>query len=192
MRTLRMSCVILALVMASGCKPVHDQSARPGLDRPLTLQQFADVASRQLGRDILEVPELRDAQKELAISVGDLSNKAEIPTADFAQIQRLINSKLLRGDFVQQQFVVVDDRQRVERQLNQSANSNAENGSPNAGHAGDHPSAPLFDPADTYLLRGEVTQENQPGRAAYLFSFTLTNMKRAAVAFEKSYRWIKR
>lgn len=152
-----------------------------------SMLDFSDQVAEKLGQDISQIPELRDAPTKLVISLGDLNNKTATPTTDYELIQKRIRSKILNSNFMRDRFIVVEDRRRVQRQLDDRTGPTADNDPLDEGRGSNRPSVQNYDPASTYLLLGDFLEANRGGRSQYLFSFSLTNLKSGSIVFEKSY-----
>jgi hypothetical protein len=152
---------------------VKEEGHASGANVPSMLE-FSDQVSQKLMQDVSSTPEFRDSPTQLVISLGDINNKTNTPTTDFELIQTRIRSQLLGSRTFRNQFIVIADRERIQRQMDQRT-----------GDPGQ--SVQRYDPAITYLLLGDFLEANREGRSQYLFSFSLTNLKSGVIVFEKSY-----
>jgi hypothetical protein len=119
--------------------------------------QFSDQVAEKLAQDISEIPAFRDAPTQLVLSLGDLSNKTDTPTTDFEAIQYRIRSKVINSKLLSGRFLVIEDRRRVQRQLEQRVGGSDD---------GRGPQVQTYDPAVTYLLLGDFFESTATAEAS--------------------------
>lgn len=142
-----------------------------------SLLEFSDQVAARLAQDLVNIPQIQEAKTQVVLELGDIDNQTRTPTGDFELIQHRIRSALLQSQLVRSQFMVVESRQRMDRELNRVVGPGAPGGDQTA----------RYSPELIYLLQGNFYEARRGDRRQYFLEFTLTHLASRQIAFSHSY-----
>jgi hypothetical protein len=145
-----------------------------------TLLEFSDQVSVRLAQDLVNIPQIQQAKTQVVLELGDIDNQTRTPTNDFELIQHRIRSALLQSQLIRSQFMVVESRQRMDRELDRVVGPGTA-----ATSAGDQTAR--YSPEITYLLQGNFYEARRDERRQYFLEFTLTHLASRQIVFSHSY-----
>lgn len=160
-----------------------DEIKRGNVSMPALLQ-FSDEAAEQLIYDLNDLPRIAQSDTRVVLELGDILNKTRSSTVDFEIVQRRLRSKLLNSGVATDNMLIVEDRRRMDRELERLVGPNQsdilqQNPTP-AGTA-------IYDPNDIYVLQGDFLQSRRSGVDRFLFEFKLTHLASRQIVFNKDY-----
>ncbi len=149
------------------------------------LLEFTDKTAEKLARDITDKPFVKNAKTRLVLELGSISNKTNTPTTDFELIQKRLRSKLLNSTLLTDNFKIVADPQRMDRERQRLQGG----GSQDLLQEKTQPTKRTNRyPADkTYVLQGDFLQARRGQRSQFYFEFKLVNLKSREITFSSSY-----
>ena len=149
--------------------------ASPAVSAP-ELWAYSDQVAEALVRDLTNIDRIRSAPTRVALELGDLRNKTNTPTTDFEAIQHRIRGKLMRSKIIRDQFIVVEDPHRMDREKTRVSGEDA-----------GATSTARYDPQVTYLLMGDFFESRRGPTRRYYFEFKLTNLASREIIFNENY-----
>lgn len=145
-----------------------------------SLLEFCDDTAQKLVYDISSIPEVRDAPTQVVLELGDINNKTRSSTIDYEIIQRRLQSKIINSGLARQYFLVVENRQRMDREKNRITGEGDLLQDGNKGTA-------RYSPDITYVLQGDFLQSERRGVSRYYFQLQLTHLASRQVIFRNDY-----
>lgn len=142
-----------------------------------SLLEFSDQVSARLAQDLVNIPAIQEAKTQVVLELGDIDNQTRTPTGDFELIQHRIRSALLQSQLIRSQFMVVEGRQRMDRELNRVVGPTTAANDQTA----------RYSPEITYLLQGNFYEARRRERRQYFLEFTLTHLASRQITFSHSY-----
>lgn len=187
-RTLGSLLIITTVALGLGCESTPNRGDSGGRTDPYgstdadrnsnqasfpALLEFSDQVAAQLVQDLMKIPGIRESETQVILELGGISNKTRTPSTDFEIIQRRVRNQLLKSDYVLKNVAIVENRQRLDREIDRIAN--------------DQEGTNIYDPSSTYVLLGDFMEANRGGKRYYYFDFTLTELKSRRVVFNEDY-----
>ncbi len=134
--------------------------------------EFCDITAERLALEIADLARIAEAEHRLLLELGTIDNQTRTtPTSDFEQIQRRLRSRLINSDVMRNHFVIVEDLDRVGRELDRVGAGDGD-----LLQEGRATGGTRYNPEDTYTLTGDFYEQVRGGRRQYWFEFRLTHL----------------
>lgn len=181
------SILVLSAAMLAGCQQTPRGSTGGRIDPYRTtaadeysrsanmpsMLEYSERVAQSVAKDLASIEQIDTSSGKKILELGDLNNQTRTPTSDFELIQRRIRSQLLASDVVRNRFVIVEERQRMDRQQQRIT-----------GAAG---GTATYNPEDTYILQGDFLEANRGSTRRYYFNFKLVNLASREIVFNEDY-----
>jgi len=137
------------------------------------LLEFSDQVAMALARDLTSIDRIRSSPQRVALELGDLNNRTNTPTSDFEMIQHRIRGQLLKSKLIRDQFLILVDPQRMDREQQRLSGTEG-------------PTA-RYSPEQTYVLMGDFFESRRGRTRRYYFEFKLTHLASREPVFNEFY-----
>src|SRR5262245_14738454 len=137
----------------------------------ITLLEFADQVTAAMAQRIPTIPDIKDSPRKVVIAVGDVTNRTNTPSNDFAAIRSQIFTDLVNSN-VTKYADILETLEIMQAQM--------------ARYSTDNRDAARYNPEQMYILNGEFSEisRGEGGKASvYIFNWRLVNLATSKTVF---------
>ncbi len=164
--------------------PYSTTSSELGADAPQisALLEFSDQAATLFAQEMVDLPEIQNAEYRQVLELGSIQNKTRTPTSDFEMIQNRVRNTLNKSRLIKDHFRIVQGRARSEAEL-----ARVQGPSQDLLQEGGASGVRVDDPATIYVLQGDFFESRRGDRRQYYFNFQLTNLQSREIVLNEDY-----
>jgi len=177
---------LLGLMVIGGCSAPKGKPPRAtgGQADPETLIEFAGQVSEALPAQVAD--RFSHLEQPGVIEMGDIVNRTYTDTNDFRVVRQRIRNAMINSDILRQYFIVVEDIDRMQRELERLSPDEPEGLLDDDALAPEGTTRLAYDPEHVYVFNGEMGEITRSGGSYYLFEFTLTHLATRQIMFSNT------
>jgi hypothetical protein len=177
--------VLVLMALASGCNPPVPPPPKPALPPVPAIMRFADDTAKALAQEIPELPAIHEQERKGTLELGAVQNDAAMPQGDFDMLESRLITDVMHSDAIKAVLVPIEDKGDMAKEFTRSQGDPVQDPLQEGKGGSNEPDK--YDPATTFILRGQVFKSQRGDQFYFYLNIKLVNLKSRKVIYDNDF-----